>query len=318
MTLAVRKFIGLFGRLVFLIFFTAYPHGYGQEGGVQDRGNPQQDVEKYQKKLGPFTVDDKTFTVVCDAIKLIKLNDESVESYTIVDENGAVHYTQKYTVEIAEYGFTDGHDVTAFVLESSRGTGLVIDHWFWPSAPGTGQERQAFVLRDGRLVPICKPFAVYGSIEPLAPGSSKDARRLLDGDIMVFHAHAYYFTVKIPVEIRLSGKAGEKPKGIIPRPAEITEEGYAGLETITHPGPIEGAYTISLYEAITNKSATAINVSGNSKVLFGPAYGTVQLKEYEDVIYVEPEIFRLKVSIDGREGFVEEKDYSALGLRASG
>jgi hypothetical protein len=318
MTAEARKFIGLFHRIIFLIFFMAYPQGYGQEGVVQDREDPQQEVERYQKKLDPFQVEDKTYTVVCDAIKILKLNEESVESYTIVDEDGTIHHTRKYTVDIADYGFTDGHDVTAFVLESSRGTGLVIDHWFWPSAPGTGQERQVFVLRDGRLVPLCKPFAVYGSIEPLAPGSSEGARRLLDGDTMILQAHAYYFAVKIPVEIRLSGKAGEEPEGIITRPTKTTEEGYAVMETITEPRPIEGDHTISLYEAITDKSATTVAVSENSKVLFGPAYGTVHLKEYEDVIYVEPTVFRLKVSIDGREGFVEEKDYSALGLRASG
>ena len=318
MTVSAGKIIGLFIRIIFLIFFAVYPYGYGQEGIVQDREDAQQEVERYQKKFGPFQVEDKTFTVVCDAIKLIKLNEESVESYTIVDEDGTVHHTRKYTVDIAEYGFTDGHDVTAFVLESSRRTGLVIDHWFWPSAPGTGQERQVFVLRDGRLIPLCRPFAVYGSIEPLAPGSSKNTRRLLDGDTMILQAHAYYFAVKIPLEIRLSGKAGEEPEGIVPRPVETTEEGYAVLETITDPRPIEGDHTISLYEAISNKSATTVAVSKNLKVLFGPAFGTIHLKEYEDVIYVEPEIFRLKVNIDGRDGFVEERDYSALGLRASG
>ena len=318
MTLAARKFIGLFGRIIFLIFSVTSPHGYGQEHAVENRTNPPQEVEKYQKKLGPFQVEDKTFTVVCDAIKIVKLNEESIESFTIMDENGTVHHTQKYTIEMAEYGFTDGHDVTAFVLESSRGTGLVIDHWFWPSAPGTGQERQVFVLKDGKLVPLCKPFAVYGSIKPLAPGSSKNARRLLDGDTMIFEAWAMYFYVKIPVEIRLSGKAGEEPEGIIPRPAEITEEGYAVLETITEPRPIEGDHAISLYEAVKDESAKTVAVTKNSKIVFGPAYGTVHLKEYEDVIHVEPTIFRLKVSIDGREGFVEEKDFQALGLWAAG
>jgi hypothetical protein len=60
-------------------------------------------------------------------------------------------------------------------------------------------------------------------------------------------------------------------------------------------------------------------VAPTTEMDFGPAYVELTLgSDWERSISIEVRVVRLRVRIDGRDGFVDERDLLRLGLRSAG
>jgi len=61
-------------------------------------------------------------------------------------------------------------------------------------------------------------------------------------------------------------------------------------------------------------------VSRTSEIHYGPAYGRVRLDRDPKgrFVSIEVDIVRLRVTVDGKTGFVEQSDFAAVGLSSAG
>ena len=291
---------------------------------VQDPAVAQ--VTSEQRILASFSIEGQELIVHVELARLDSSlvpqleggRDLTIASYRIESKDASIHVEREYSFEVADYGFVSYSEVKVFLLELSHGTALVVDHFVYPSAPGSGQDRQLFAWDDGRLQPVGKPLTGYGHFGDLPKGTTPRSFRLLPGDVLPFAANILYFAVAVPIRVSLPRTGGERV-GSFGVALEIDPGSGLTVFPVTrasryHQGDEE--HEVSLYRSPTGPEAEQVRVSANTDIEFGPAYGEISLQPNEEagVIGLGPKIMRLRVKIDGREGFVEEPDYFKLGL----
>lgn len=273
-------------------------------------------LESCGKKIGPFKVDDKSFTVV---LKLKKIPgstgsfSETVESFEIKDEKGASHFKRSFNIEITGNEFSDIFHVGAYVIEDMVEKGIILYYSVFPTAPSSGFSCQIFSLKGGRLVPLSPPLTVYGRIYDLPPGSTNSAVRLFEGNTMKFGIWTGWFEVIVPIRV-LSGLK------IAPLHYHLTYN-FSAFDVKVVRTPSEEETFVRLFGSPSNSSIPLhVVIKEDTKVEFLLAYATISIKSEgsEGVISVNEDPW-LKVRINDKEGFVRDaEDLLALGIRQAG
>ena len=111
-----------------------------------------------ERRIGPFKLNEKEFTVI---LKLMKYQgasnsfDETVESFSIVDRKGEVHYQKSFDVASGNGRFAESIGIWAYALESC--------------------DRKAFHYESGKLKEdvfkgcMIEGLILYYSVVPSAP-----------------------------------------------------------------------------------------------------------------------------------------------------
>ncbi len=292
-------------------------------------------IERAERVLGPFTVEGKEFTVI---IKDLKYNDstygfdDTVEGFSIVDQDGRVHFQRSFPVEIADGGFNESWGMGGSALDSRGlkgfrneggklvempqkdrpGAGLVLYYGFTPSAPGTGGSCQVFAMKEDTLSPLFLPL--HGNSYQLEPGSTPNSRRLFENDTMRFGEWTGWFDVVVPLKVL----TGLQP---VPLHYSATYKLYACDVVADYRRPCEEDTFVRLFgEPRDTSTPDHIIVRKDSEVEFIFAYTNIVIKQgtYGCSISIDRMPW-VKVRIDGKEGFVRDaEDLRALGLRHAG
>ncbi|MFC2169284.1 hypothetical protein ACFLRM_01785 [Acidobacteriota bacterium] len=294
-----------------------------------------QKVTRMKQRLGPFLVGDREFTVLLRKKKIEGVPegfDETVKSFSIVDDQGVLHYQKSFQVTIGEKMFDETIGIWAFTLESvgrkifrkkagllkeqtvneGEACGLVLYFGISPSAPSSGVSCQVFALSAERLVPLFEPLTVYGRIHDLPEGNGTMARRLLEENTMRFGVWTGWFEVTVPVKVL-------EVLRVIPRYHHKTF-GLDAFDVVVERRPSEQETFVRLFEYPGDSMPRHVVVKKESKVEFLQAYTKVSFESGRgETVISLPEMPWLKVRINGMEGFVkDEEDLMALGLRPAG
>jgi hypothetical protein len=279
-------------------------------------------VSRAERRLGPFEIGKTKFTIILQVQKIEGAPDgfeETVESLTILDDRAGEHFRKSFEVQVAGRMFRETVGLSAFALESSGGKplraeadGLLLYYGYIPSAPSSGQSCQVFRLVDGRLTPTSPPLTVYGRIHDLEEGSRPEAKKLAQGETMVFGVWTGWFEVLVPVRV-LDGLR------VIPLHRDLTF-GLDVFSVAVERLPQDQETFVRLFRSPEDTAPAHVIVRKTSKVEFLQAYTRVGFDtEGGEVAVSAGEMPWLKVRIDGQEGFVkDEEDLAALGLQPAG
>ena len=293
-------------------------------------------IKSRESRMGPFKLNEREFTVV---LKLMEYQgaskgfDETVESFSIVDKKGKVHYQKSFDVEYGNEKFAESVGIWAYALDSRgskgflyesgrlkefiskghAGAGLILYYGVTPSAPSSGVSCQVFTLKGEHLVPLFSPLTVYGQIYELPHGSNPNARRLFDGNTMRFGVWTGWFEVIVPVKVldRLR---------VVSLHYHSTY-GYDAFDVRVERRHSEGETFVRLFKSPEISSIPRhVIIKKGAKIEFLWTYAMVSIKSggAESVIFID-EMPWLKVRIDGKEGFVrDEEDLLSLGIHPAG
>lgn len=293
-------------------------------------------IKSHEKRMGPFKINERGFTVI---LKLMKYQgaskgfDETVESFSIVDKEGEVHYQKSFDVEYGNGRFAESVGICAYALDSRgrkgflyesgklkefiskghSGVGLILYYGVTPSAPSSGVSCQVFTLKGEHLVPLFAPLTVYGRIYELPHGSNPNALRLFDGNTMKFGIWTGWFEVIVPVKVldRLR---------VVPLHYYSTF-GYNAFDVIVERRHSEEETFVRFFnnpEVSSIPQHVIIKKDTKVKFLWGYARVSIESGGAECVISID-EMPWLKVRIDGKEGFVRDaEDLLALGIHPAG
>ena len=293
-------------------------------------------IKSHERRMGPFEINEREFTVI---LKLMRYQgaskgfDETVESLSIVDKEGEVHYQKSFDVEYGNGGFAEIIEMGAYALDSTgrkgflqesgrlkefiskgqAGVGLIVYYGISPSAPLSGVSCQVFTLKDGHLAPLFSPLTVYGRIYELPRGSNPNALRLFEVNTMKFGVWTGWFEVTVPVKV-LDGLR------VVPLHYHSTF-GYNAFDVIVERRHSEEETFVRLFNHPEVSSIPRhVIIKKETKVEFLWAYARVSIGSSgaECVISID-EMPWLKVRIDGKEGFVRDaEDLLALGIHPAG
>lgn len=293
-------------------------------------------LESYEKKIGPFKVGDKSFTVV---LNLKKIPDstgsfsETVESFEIKDEKGVSHYKRSFKIKIREDEFSETISLWGYALECRdeyfrnesgklkriikdyEPKGLILYYEELPSAPSSGILCQVFALKENRLVPLFSPLTVYGAIYDLPQGGISGTLRLFDDNTMKFGVWTGWFEVIVPVKV-LNGLR------TVPLHYSLTYD-LSAYDVKVEREPSEEETFVRLFESPESSAIPRhVVIKKATKVEFLWTYAKIVIESDEEqgVISIsEDEAPWLKVRIDGKEGFVRDaEDLRALGIQEAG
>ena len=293
-------------------------------------------IQREERRLGPFKINNKEFSVIIKALKYQGASrgfDETVESFSIVDKQGDIHYSKSFDVEYCDGGFAESLAMSAYALDSKGkrgfrsesgklkrivskerpGVGLVLYYGFTPSAPSSGVSCQVFALKGGHLVPQFQPLTVYGRIYELAHGSSSNAVRLFDDDTMKFGVWTGWFEVIVPVKVL---------DRLIVAPLHYSSTyGYKAFDVIVKRRCFEEETFVRFFNRPEVSSIPRhVIIKKDTRVEFLWAYARVSIRSGKAGCAIAiDEMPWLKARIDGKEGFVRDaEDLLALGIRPAG
>jgi len=274
-----------------------------------------------ERVLGPFTWHDREVRCVLTDVWLGR--DTTVSALRLVDARGAVLYQESFGVEAGATGLGEQFSVTPVLLEASDGVALMLGEDYEPSAPMGGVSRKLLVWKDGAIRPLSPALTVYGEFLDLPRGEKPNTVRLLPGNLMPIHVWAYSFAVEVSLEIRLAAFAAGDPEPLRPRVQIDTLSGLAIFPVAdVVPGDREETKQVMLYRSARGSAGEPVQVRRTSQIQYGPAYGRVRLdRDLQGPfasVEIKVDVVRLRVTIDGKTGFVEESDFSAVGLGSAG
>ncbi len=293
-------------------------------------------AQRHERREGPFTINGREFTMILNLLTVKGASrgfGETIESFSIVDEDGKVHYQKSFDVEYGDYGFAETNDVSAYTLfgngrkgflydseklkevttakEASRG--LVLYYSYSPSAPLGGISCQVFALKEERLVGLFSPLSVYGHIYDLPGGSNPKSLRLFEWDTMKFGVWTGWYEVIVPLRIF---------DGLRTMPLHHhSSYGYDAFDVKVERRQIEDLTFVRFFDRPEESSVPRhLAIKKETKVEFMLAYTRVHIQAggSESAVTVD-EMPWLKVRIDGQEGFVRDaEDLLALGIHQAG
>jgi len=293
-------------------------------------------IQRHERRMGPFKINEKDFSVILKMLKYQGASvgfDETVESFSIVDKEGDVHYQKSFDVENGDRGFTESSGISAYVLDSRgkrgfrvesgklkeiiskdhAGAGLVLYYGFVPRAPSSGVSCQVFALKGEHLVPLFSPLTVNGKIHELLPGSNPNARRLFEGDTMRFGVWTGWFEVVVPLKVFDNLR-------VLPLHYHSTFGYYAFDVSVKRRTSEEDTFVRFFNIPKASSIPRHVIIKKDTKVEFLLAYTRVSIESGGAGCAISiDEMPWLKVRIDGKEGFVKDaEDLLALGLRETG
>jgi hypothetical protein len=293
-------------------------------------------IKNYERRMGPFKLNNKDYIVI---VKLKKNQgasegfDETVESFSIVDNEGKIHYEKSFNIVFNELGFAEAVSIQGYALETCNikffrydsgrfiedvlkkcvSKGLILYYGIVPSAPSTGVSYQVFALKKECLSPLFVPLNVYGTIYDLPHGSNPNALRLFDGNTMKFGVWTAWFEVIGRVKVLDELK-------IVPLHHNLTF-GYDAFEVRVERSSSKEETFVRLFEYPAESYIPRhVIIKKDTKVEFLLAYARLSIKSDDTECRISIDTHPwLKVRIDGKEGFVrDEEDLLALGIHPAG
>jgi hypothetical protein len=233
--------------------------------------------------------------------------DSSLAVIRIMNGRGGVPFSDSMPPARDESGrLLEEIDVAATPFAFESGEGLRLWRTDLPSAPSYGGDCRYFALRGRRLVPVTPWCGVCGD--------------LLPGDRVLAREWMSWFRVLVPVRIYF-----EREKGGMEAVPERDEGSGLAVLDIEGVGSLERWYEeadtallIRLYRGPVGDAGDSVTVTPASTVRFGRVYAGGVWIGADGSSGVEVVIRRLEVTIDGRRGYVETRDFPALGLRQAG
>lgn len=293
-------------------------------------------IETLERRKGPFKIHEREFTVILNVMKYEGAPsgfDETVESFSIMDNKRKVHYQKSFAVEYGDNGFIESIGISAYRLDckgkkgfryesgtlkeitpmEQEGAGLILYYGTIPSAPSSGLSCQVFSLKGENLIPLFLPLTVYGQIYDLPQGSDPDALKLFDGNTMKFGVWTGWFEVIVPVmvfdELRVA-----------PLHYNMTFD-YNAFDVMVERRHSEEETFVRLFDhPDASTMPRHVIVKENTNVEFLWAYARVSIRsDSAECAISTDEMPWLKVRIDEKEGFVRDaEDLLALGIRPAG
>ncbi len=288
-------------------------------------------LEDFERRIGPLDLQAQRFSVLLHG-KRVRAgrpvdpdSEQTVTRLEIVDAGGNLHYERSFPYEVAGHDFVETLDVTAQVLEGSRGAGLLLTYGELPSAPLGGQSWQVFGLFDRKLVPFSKRiFAdgnlVNGNVDPRVVRTSRDPD--FQPDVVRIRVWTGNFFVIVPLRVDwLLAKMS---------PAWICSK-----LTASGPKPV-CEYQVEADRTPSGQELTFVRLFAEADEGFGtPSHIVVKKDSKIEILATEAQVVWredtdavgitvaddpwLKVRIDGKEGWIHtQEDFQAVGLPQSG
>jgi hypothetical protein len=230
--------------------------------------------------------------------------DSSVESIRIVNRQEAYQYSDTFFVHKGPEGPLYAQVVVgAWPVKWSRGYGLKLrDEAVHPElgADYVDEHCRYFALRGERLVPVTPWCSLCGD--------------MLSGDRVMHSVGFGWCYVLVPLRIRFDLARGGLE--VVP----VRSAGSGGLAELEVGGVeawVDTASRAFLYRRVTGEAGDSVSVTPDSEVkvvrVYAECAGWGDLGNYcPDDIRID--VRRLEVIVDGKHGFVEERDFPALGL----
>jgi hypothetical protein len=298
-------------------------------------------MEDVVEELPPIALGPQSFTIVVHKKRLVwpaeaqhvfdPDDDETAESFDVRDATGRVLYTYPVLddpkeIELARVRsdgrFSFSYSVRPYLVEGSSGKALMVDWYFFPSAPSACSTHLVLGVVGGKLVPFGEPFC-----ETLLPPQDLTvgvwrlkSDEQMGEDVFVVRRRTGYFSVLVPVRVDFA--AGK----LLPsrRCLRMVEPGqWAELCEF----PVEARREakredtfVRLFPAPGGETPHHVVVKPDSTLELLSALTTNVFDERgkRKPAPADP-LPWLRVRIDGREGWVREaEDLQALGLQAAG
>ncbi len=293
-----RIVVGLLSIFV-VCFYSNTCIGNEMQGVEHDPKDKTEKTKRVEKKVGPFEIGKKRFVVIEDVTER-EGNIIACNSFEIKDEAGTSFY--KKTLGPYEDSTTVIEGI--FKLEGKSGEGLILYFDTAPSAPPSGKSFQIFGVVKGNLKPLSQPVNVYGQMESLPKGKSRDSIRLFKGDVIKIKLWKGLIGLVVPLDIDFQ-------KLMI---SPLKKEGIFDIYFITAPDkPVKLPGSFYLDHNV-NAKVENIDATKGMNVEFLNAYAEVQLKQNGSVD-IDVSNLWLKVKINGREGWINDlNDFNMLGL----
>lgn len=278
--------------------------GSEKQDGERERQKSQDQAGKAKrvtKKVGPFEIGKKRIAVILD-ITEYEGQAYLYHSFEIIDEAGISYYKEILGP------FPDSSTTTIegiFKLEGKSGEGLIFYFDTGPNAPPAGKSFQIFGVEKGKVKPLSPPISVYGSIEKLPEGKSREVLRLFDGDLIKVTVWKGLIGVVIPLVVDFQ-------KLTI---APLKRDGIIDIYFATPPDkPVKLPWSFYKDHNVNAKTEKIDATKGmNVKVL--NAYAKIQLKKVNGGLDIDVSNLWLKVKINSQEGWINDlNDFNMLGL----
>ncbi len=286
---------------------------------VTKRRAPPPDLPSKERVLGPFAWRDREVRCVLTDVWLGR--DTTVSALRLVDAHNTVLYQESFGVAAGATGLEEQVGVVPVLLEASDGVTFMLKKYSEPSAPMGGVSLELLAWKDGQIRPLSPALTVYGEFLDLPKGDKPNTVRLLPGNLMPIRVWAYSFAVRVSLEIRLTAFAAGDPEPLRPRVQIDTLSGLAIFPVSdVVPGDREETKQVMLYRSASGSAGEPVQVRRTSQIQYGPAYGRVRLDRDPQgrFVSIETGVVRLRVTIDGKTGFVEASDFSTVGLGSAG
>jgi hypothetical protein len=295
-----------------------------------------------EEALAPVVLGERSFSVVVHKKRLVwpdaashrfdPDDDETAVSFDVRDAAGNVLYTYDVLDDPAEIElsrvrrqgrFSFSYAVRPYLLEGASGSALMVNWYFFPSAPGACTTHVVLGIVDDRLVPFGEPFCesfkaprdLAAAVWPLRQDEQTGA------DVFEVRRHNGYFSVLVPVRVGFStGK-------LLPaRRCRRMNETARWVELCEFP--VEAYRQPAPEDTFVRLSPRPEREATPQHVVIKPD------SEVEFLSALTPNVFDeggmrkppaseplpwLKVRVAGREGWVRDpEDLFALGLRPVG
>jgi hypothetical protein len=290
------------------------------------------EIEDFDELLPPIALGNRRFTVVVHKKRLVwpkeaghavdPDDDETAVSFDVRDAGGNSLYSYRVVDNPgeldparirAEGRFSFSYAVHPYLLEGSAGSALMIDWYFFPSAPNACSTHVVLGLIDGKLTPFGEPFC--------ATLRKLEKQRNTGDDILVDRWWNGYYTVLIPIRVDFTrGKLAPSLRcRRLDENAEWNDLCEFPVETRRQPSSDE-TFVRLFPEPGSGAVPRHVVVKPDSEIEFLSALAPNLFDEAGNRRPLSVDVLLwLKVRIDGREGWLrEDEDLLALGLHRAG
>jgi hypothetical protein len=297
---------------------------------------PPPKIVTFERKLGPFQVQNQSFTFV-EHVQSIDHqphdadSDETVEWWELRDATGNAVYHQQLGVSLQNGSFDETESVGARELKTKLGQGILVDGSSLPSAPDYSGWFQVFGLFNGKLVPFGAPMSTDGEFLGEAEDSFQPSvvfrgqqPQTVTRDVLNFRVWTGNFSIIYPVLIDWM-QAKVRPAWTCYR---TTAKGM--VATCTYKVQIDSAtrtpqdltFVRLCAEPEEGFAVKHVVVKPESKIEYLEGQMRVNWSETKDNVSIgvgDGSDVWLHVRIDGQEGWIHtQEDFDAVGLPQSG
>jgi SH3-like domain-containing protein len=296
---------------------------------------PLPKIVTFERTAGPFQVRGQTFTFVEHVQSIDRRphdpdSDETVEWWELRDAAGNAVYHQQLAVELRDGSFDESNDVSARLLKTRLGEGILVDGGFEPSAPDYSGWFQVFGLFNGKLVPFGPPMSTQGEFLGEAEDTYQPSAMVrgqqpttVTRDVLNFRVWTGNFSIIYPVLIDWM-QAKVRPAWTCYRQ---TAKGMVATCTYrVQADPVRTTKDLTFVRLYAEPEegfpVKHVVVKPDSKIEYLEGQMAVDWKATKDGISIgmsDGADVWLHVRIDGQDGWIHtQEDFDAVGLPQAG